>query len=114
MNRSDLWAELNKIRPTFSVGQIKGTINNSCMILRKGTYLPSMSMYGAGWDNYQIDIYSPTSPLEVDLIVDEILTALKNTDAEIESPCNGDHWEDKFQCFSTFVLVRIPNSFNKN
>ena len=110
MNRVNIFYILNNIVPTYSVGQIKGTLDEDCCVLRRGVDIPSLSNSLGHWDSWNIDIYSPESPVKVDDIVDVIKDTLKNI-CEVESMTTGDYYDEVMRAFSTTLTIRIPNIY---
>ena len=110
MNRVNLFILLNNIIPTYSVGQIRGTIEKDLCILRRGVDLPSASNSLGHWDSWYIDIYSPYSVTNVDDIINRIKVELKDY-AEIESLQSGDYYDELMRAFSNTVTIRIPNIY---
>lgn len=110
MDRVNIYTVLNNIIPTYSVGQIRGTIEEDCCVLRRGVDIPSTSNSLGHWDSWHIDIYSPISPNNLDSIVTKVNKAFKGI-AEIESLRSGDYFDDVLRAFSTSVTIRIPNIY---
>lgn len=112
INRVNLSIVLNSIIPTYSIGQIRGTINEDCCVLRKGVDIPSTNNSKGHWDNWYIDIYSPFSPINVDDIVTHIKhRLLEITNVEIEQLINGDYYDEVLRAYSTSMSIRIPNIY---
>lgn len=110
MNRVNLFNLLNNIIPTYSVGQIRGTIKKDLCILRKGVDIPSSSNALGHWDSWYIDIYSPYSTSNIDSIIEQIKDELKAF-AEIESLQSGDYYDEVLRAFSNTMTIRIPNIY---
>lgn len=110
MKRVDLFNILNEIAPTYSVGQIKSTIAQDCMILRRGVDLPSVNNALGHWESWSIDIYSATSPNQVDRIV-ETIKARFTPECEIETLTSGDYYDEILRAFSTTITIRIPKIY---
>lgn len=110
MKRVNLFILLNNIIPTYSVGQIKGTIDKDLCILRRGVDIPSASNSLAHWDSWYIDIYSPYSTTNIDDVIERIKIELKNV-AEIESLQTGDYYDEVMRAFSNTMAIRIPNIY---
>ena len=110
MNRVNLFQILNNIIPTYSVGQIKGSIDKDLCILRRGVDIPSASNILGHWDSWYIDIYSPYGLSNVDNIINAIKQAL-NEIAEIESLQSGDYYDEVMRAFSNTMSIRIPNIY---
>ena len=110
MKRIDLYNILNEIAPTFSVGQIKSTITDDCMILRRGVDLPSVNNALGHWESWSIDIYSAVSPAHVDNLVDAIKIRF-TPECEIETLTSGDYFDEILRAFSTTITIRIPKIY---
>lgn len=110
MKRLNLYVILSEIIPTFSVGQIRGSITQDCAILRKGVDLPSINSSLGHWDSWSIDIYSPVSPANVDNIVEQIKNSL-TVECEIETLSTGDYYDDVLRAFSTTITIRTPITY---
>lgn len=110
MKRVNLFILLNNIIPTYSVGQIRGTIKENCCVLRRGVDIPSTSNSLAHWDSWYIDIYSPNSVGDIDDIMHRIRIELKEV-AEIENLQSGDYYDEVLRTFSNTMMIRIPNIY---
>lgn len=110
MKRVNLFMMLNNIIPTYSVGQIRGTIEENCCVLRRGVDVPSTSNRLGHWDSWYIDIYSPFSLSDIDDIIHRIRIKLKEV-AEIENLQSGDYYDEVLRAFSNTMMIRIPNIY---
>lgn len=111
MQRVDLYNQLNTVADTYSVGQLKSHISSDCLILRKGLDIPSLQNSIGFWDVWNIDVYSPTSPLQVELLVKKILVILtNNSEIEVTNSFGGNYFDEKLGAFSTIIEFRVPKT----
>lgn len=112
MNRQDIYNLINSIIPTLSVGQLSGTVTKNCAILRRGVDLPSLSNDMGYLSQWNIDIYSPNSPLEVDRLVNALSSTLRKNDFQVENLLSGDYYDPILKAFSTTLTIRSPKTIN--
>lgn len=110
MIRIDIYNILNSICPTYSIGQIQGAIKVDTLVLRRNTDLVSMNSGTGGWSNWSVDIYSPTSPLQVDKLSEKISIELKKNNFEILNLVEGDNYDKNYKAFFTILSFRAPKT----
>lgn len=108
MNRVDIYNVCKEICPTYSLGQISGQIRETSIVLERRMDLPSFNNDIGRWDQWQIHVYSPLSPLDVDKTIDNLIKNLKPKGAEVVNKVSGDRYDKSFNAFYTFLTIRTP------
>lgn len=110
MTREDIYNLIENIIPTFSVGQLTGTVIRDCAILRRSMDLPSIGNTLGFWNQWSIDIYTPQSPVQLDNIVVQLTQVLKDNGFEVQRTLSGDYYDPLLKAFSTSLTFREPKT----
>lgn len=110
-NREKLFNILNPIAPVNSVGTISGYVEQDLLVLRQNMNLVSMNTSCAGWDQWTIEVYSPTSPQQVAKLAKTITKELTNNGYEIINRIGGDNYDPNYRAFYSMVTLRAPQTY---
>ncbi len=112
MIRQTIYEMCNAICPTYGIGQIAGTLKEDTFILERNMDLISVGNSLGGWNRWSVYIYSPKSPLQVDILAETLKKAVNINGYELINIVEGDNWDSSYKCYFTRLTFRTPKTIN--
>ena len=105
--RKKLFDLLATLYHTESFTEKPNIIKMKTLVIKSSTSEPTIAN-SLGWkDAWEIYCYSPNDIIEVDEMVNTVLTALQNTEVEIDSVI-GDNYDEDYHAYCQIIKILMP------
>lgn len=105
----------NVIRPICKVTPIHNLpprITEDTVVIMRKSANESFGNTLAGWDNWVIYVFSPDSPLQIDILRTAIRKALFKSGIEITHDMSDDEYNEDLKCYMCSITCRTPVIFD--
>lgn len=110
--RTNIYNAIKNICKVYPVHNRPPRITENCAIIIRKSANESFDNGIGGWDNWVIYLYSPHSPLEIDILRNDIRRALFLADIEITHDMSDDMYDEKLHAYVSSITCRTPMVFD--
>lgn len=111
--RTKLYNVIGKICPVEARHDLPPTITKNMCVIKRKSANESFDNTLAGWNNWIIYVFSPNSPLDLDLLMDKIRDALYKNNIEITHDMSDDEYDEDLKAYVCTITCRTPDLFDK-